>query len=120
MTLKECYESFGGDFDSVLQRLNREQLVEKFVYKFLDDKSFCLFKTSMENKDYAEALRSVHTLKGICQNLSFTKLYESSNITTLALKENDCQKAAESMPQLSEDYHRIINAIKAYQGCKEE
>lgn len=120
MTLKECYESFGGDFDSVLQRLNREQLVEKFVYKFLDDKSFCLFKTSMENKDYAEALRAVHTLKGICQNLSFTKLYESSNITTLALKENDCQKAAESMPQLSEDYHRIINAIKAYQGCKEE
>lgn len=120
MTLKECYESFGGDFDSVLQRLNREQLVEKFIYKFLDDKSFCLFKTSMENKDYAEALRAVHTLKGICQNLSFTKLYESSNITTLALKENDCQKAAESMPQLSEDYHRIINAIKAYQGCKEE
>lgn len=119
MTLKECYESFDGDFDSVLLRLNREQLVEKFVYKFLDDKSFCLFKTSMENGDYDEALRAVHTLKGICQNLSFTKLYESSNITTSALKENDYQKAAESIPQLSEDYHRIINAIKVYQGCKE-
>ncbi len=119
MTLKECYSSFGGDFDSVLLRLSREQLVEKFVYKFLDDKSFHLFKTSMENKDYVEALRAVHTLKGICQNLSFTKLYESSNITTLALKENDYQKAAESMPQLSEDYHLIINAIKVYQSCKE-
>ena len=118
MTLKECYEGLGGDFDSVLLRLNREQLVEKFIYKFLDDKSFCLFKTSMENMDYAEALRAVHTLKGICQNLSFTNLYESSSITTLALKENDYQKAAESMPQLSEDYHRIINAIQMYQSSK--
>ena len=118
MTLKECYSSFGGDFDSVLLRLNREQLVEKFVCKFLDDKSFLMFETSMENKDYDEALRAVHTLKGICQNLSFSKLYESSSITTLALKENDYQKAVDNMPQLSEDYHRVINAIKVYQGCK--
>lgn len=115
MTLKECYASFGGDFDSVLGRLQREQLVEKFVYKFLDDKSFCLFITSMKNRDYTEALRAVHTLKGICQNLSFTKLYESSCFATKALKENDYQKAAASIPQLSEDYHQIINAIRAYQ-----
>ena len=48
--------------------------VQKFVYKFLDDKSFLLFEASMVNKDYAEALRAVHTLKGICQNLSFYQI----------------------------------------------
>lgn len=119
MTLRECYDRFGGDFDSVLGRLQREQLVEKFVYKFLEDKSFCQFITSMANGDYAEALRAVHTLKGICQNLSFTRLYESSCITTLALKSHEYSKAADSIPQLSEDYHRIINAVKAYQGHEE-
>ena len=35
MELRECYTSFGGDFDEVLGRLRREQLVEKFVFKFL-------------------------------------------------------------------------------------
>lgn len=65
MNLKDCYIRFGGDFDEVLSRLRREQSVQKFMYKFLDDKSFHLFEASMENKDYEEALRAVHTLKGI-------------------------------------------------------
>ena len=52
MNLKGCYTKFGGDFDEVLGRLRREQTVLKFVYKFLDDKSFHLFEASMGNKDY--------------------------------------------------------------------
>ncbi len=42
MNLKECYIKFGGDFDEVLGRLRREQTVQKFVYKFLDDKKLLL------------------------------------------------------------------------------
>ena len=120
MNLKDCYIKFGGDFDEVLGRLRREQTVQKFVYKFLDDKSFNLFEVSMGNKDYAEALRAVHTLKGICQNLSFTRLFESSSLVTKALKENDWNKAGDMMPQLSKDYYEIINVIEDFKSCKEE
>ena len=120
MNLKDCYIKFGGDFDEVLGRLRREQSVQKFMYKFLDDKSFHLFEASMENKDYEEALRAVHTLKGICQNLSFSRLYESSSLVTNALKENDYDKAIEMMPQLSEDYHQIIHSVEEYKNSKEE
>ena len=120
MNLKDCYISFGGDFDDVLGRFRREQTVQKFVYKFLDDKSFNLFEVSMRNGDYAEALRAVHTLKGICQNLSFTRLYESSSIATKALKENNYNKAIDMIPQLSNDYYQIINVIKEYMSSKEE
>ena len=51
MDLRDCYIRFGGDFDEVLGRLRREQTVQKFVYKFLDDKSFDLLETSMGNKN---------------------------------------------------------------------
>lgn len=50
MELRECYTSFGGDFDEVLGRLRREQLVEKFVFKFLADKSFQLFEEPWRRK----------------------------------------------------------------------
>ena len=120
MNLKDCYLKFGGDFDEVLGRLRREQTVLKFVYKFLDDKSFSLFEASMVKKDYSEALRAVHTLKGICQNLSFTKLFESSSLVTNALKENDWNKAVDMMPKLSKDYYETINVIKDFKNSREE
>lgn len=119
MDLKSCYVKFGGDFDEVLGRLRREQLVQKFVYKFLDDKSFQLFETSMEQKNYEEALRAVHTLKGIAQNLFFTQLFESSQIITKALKENDVDTAIDMMPQLSKDYHVIIDVVEEFKKSKE-
>ena len=120
MNLKDCYIKLGGDFNEVLGRLRREQIIQKFIYKFLDDKSFLLFEASMENKDYVEALRAIHTLKGICQNLSFTRLFESSSLVTKALKEDDWNKALDMMPQLSKDYHAIINAIEELKISKEE
>lgn len=120
MNLKDCYISFGGDFDGVLERLRREQTVQKFVYKFLDDKSFELFETAMKNQDYKEALRAVHTLKGICQNLSFDRLYASSSLVTNALKENDYDKAVKWMPKLSDDYSQIVNMVKEYKKSREE
>ena len=120
MDLKDCYIKFGGDFDEVLGRLRREQTIQKLVYKFLDDKSFRLFEASMGNKDYAEALRAVHTLKGICQNLSFTRLLESSSLVTKALKENDWNRAVEMMPQLSKDYGEMIDVIEDFKKSMEE
>lgn len=118
MNLKECYTKFGGDYDAVLGRLRREQLVQKFVYKFLDDPSFQLFETSMERKDYAEALRGVHTLKGVCQNLSFDRLFEISSQITNALKANDYDKAIEMTPQLERDYYEVIHAVEELKNAE--
>ena len=120
MDLKDYYMKTGGSFDEVLGRLRREQTVRKFVCKFLDDKSFHLFETSMGDKDYDEALRAVHTLKGICQNLSFARLFESSSLVTKALKENDWNQAVDMMPRLSRDYYELINAIEELKRSKEE
>ena len=120
MNLKDCYIKFGGDFDEVLGRLRREETVQKFAFKFLDYKSFSLFESSIGSKDYEDALRAVHTLKGICQNLSFTRLFESSSLVTNALKENDWNKAVDMMPKLSKDYYETINVIKDFKNSREE
>ena len=120
MNLKDCYIKFGGDFDEVLGRLRREETVQKFAFKFLDDKSLSLFESSIGSKDYEDALRAVHTLKGICQNLSFTRLFESSSLVTNALKENDWNKAVDMMPKLSKDYYETINVIKDFKNSREE
>ena len=101
MNLKDCYMKFGGDFDEVVGRLRREQTIQKFVYKFLDDKSFSCLKRLWEIKTMPRLLELFIHSKGICQNLSFTRLFESSSLVTKALKENDWNTAVEMMPKLS-------------------
>ena len=78
------------------------------------------FRNLFTNSWTIKALRAVHTLKGICQNLSFTRLFESSNLVTKALKENDWNTAVEMMSKLSMDYYEIINVIKEFKSSGEE
>ena len=49
MELRDCYAEFGGDYKEVLGRLEREQTVQKFVLKFLDDKSFSSLETDRKS-----------------------------------------------------------------------
>lgn len=120
MELKECYNRLSGDFDDVFRRLRREQTVQKFIFKFLEDESFSKLEESIANKNNEEAFRAAHTLKGICQNLSFTKLYNSSADLTEALRACDKQKAANIFPEVSHDYHQTINAIREYKEFQEK
>ncbi len=117
MTLKECY-SIIGNYDEVMKRLPRENMVMKFVFRFLDDKSFDQLMTNIEKADYKEAFMAAHTIKGVCQNLSLTRLYESSHLITDALRnENpDVKLISELAEKVREDYTVTVNTIKTFKA----
>lgn len=112
MTLKECYVALEGDYNDVMSRLMTEKLVSKFVLKFLNDGSYNNLVQSLKDGNIEVAFRAAHTLKGVCQNLSFTKLYQSSNDMTEALRSNDTSKADELMVKVEADYLQTVSAIQ--------
>ncbi len=113
MTVKECYSALEGDYESVISRLMTEKLVHKFILKFLADPSFENLTNAMKSENYDEAFREAHTLKGVCQNLSLTKLYSSSSSMTEALRNGEYEEAANLLPQVEADYMQTIGAIKS-------
>lgn len=115
MTIQECYAALEGDYQEVLGRLYSEALVTKFVGKFLADQSYQLLESSLKAGDYDEAFRAAHTLKGVTQNLSFTKLYKSSHEITEALRTKDYDRAVQLLPQVTADYDQTAAAIHAFQ-----
>ena len=115
MTLQECYTALEGNFDSVVGRLRSEKLVQKFVVKFLDDKSFDLLVSSLAEGNVEEAFRACHTIKGMCQNLSFTKLEQSSSALTEVLRGGDLEGGRAGLDGLRADYEQTVTAIRAYQ-----
>lgn len=112
MNLKECYNAIGGDYESVLSRLMTEKLVNRFVLKFLNDASYENLVNSLKDENIEEAFRAAHTLKGVCQNLSFDRLFESSNAITEALRDGNTTKANEILPKVESDYKQTVDAIK--------
>lgn len=113
MSLRICYEALGGDYDAVLGRLRSEQLVQKFVLKFMNEGSFNELMEAIEAKDGGAAFRAAHTLKGVCLNLSFDKLFDSSNRLCDALRPGWTENAPALAEAVEADYRQTIAAIAA-------
>lgn len=115
MTLQECYAAMGGDYANAIGRLRSERLVQKFVLKFLNDGSYDLLCRSLEEKNYEEAFRAAHTIKGVCQNLSFTLLGKSSSELSEALRHGYTPEADALTEQVKAEYQQTAQAIRAFQ-----
>ncbi len=116
MTLQECYAAMGGSYDDAIARLRSEKLVQKFVLKFLNDGSYDLLCRSIEAQDYGEAFRAAHTIKGVCQNLSFNKLADSSARLTETLRDGWNESAGALVEEVKADYLVTAEAIRAFAG----
>ena len=107
MTLQECYAAMGGDYNDAIGRLRSERLVQKFVLKFAEDGSY-----SLADSNYDEAFRAAHTIKGVCQNLSLTRLADSSSALCESLR-GGTPPASGLAEQVSTDYQETISAIRS-------
>ena len=115
MTLKECYEAIGGNYEEVIGRLRSERLVQKFTLKFLDDKSLELLEKSLKEENYEEAFRAAHTIKGVCQNLSIDKLQASSSRLCESLRNGYTPESDALAEEVRADYSQTAAAIEAFQ-----
>ena len=120
MTIQECYQKLGGDFAGVEQRLRSVSLIKRFITKFLEDDSFSNLFQAMQAGKREEAFRAAHTLKGVCANLSFTRLCASASALTEALRPQGEVLPAQALPLLEEvsrDYRITVDAIRRYLGA---
>lgn len=116
MTLEECYAAMGGDYADAMGRLRSERMIQKFVLKFPKDESFDLLCRSWEEKNYTEAFRASHTIKGICQNLSITRLGISAARLTDALRGGWTPPADTLVEEVKRDYRDTVDAIAAFEA----
>ena len=112
MTISQCYEMLGGDYQQAISRFQIERLVVKFAVMFKQDESFVSLKKALQENNAEEAFRHAHTLKGVCANLSFTKLYNSAGCLTESLRNGTFPDNLDQLfSQVEEDYQATIYAL---------
>lgn len=115
MNVKQCYEQIGGNYDDVMSRLRTDDRIKRFLGKVAEDKSYELLLESLKTQNIEEAFRAAHTLKGICLNLSLTRLYGSACALTEVLRgKTEYDAAFEPLVEkVKEDYAVTVAGILA-------
>ena len=117
MELEELYKEVGGNFEDVKRRLFNEDFIKKFVLKFKDDDTYHHLIETFNQREYKEAFRYIHTLKGTSVNLGFDDLYHTSCDLTECLREkeslteDELKKAQSLLEMVSKDYQKVIDLI---------
>ena len=116
MTLEECYTAMGANYQDVLKRFYKSDMIRRFVKMFLQDDSFRLLTDAMAKQDVKEAFRAAHTLKGVCLNLGFDNLSSPAVALTEILRAGTFEGAAEQYAIVKTEYDRTIKAIELYES----
>ena len=117
MQLQDFYVLTGGDFAAVKGRFFKEEMIERFVLRFLEDPSFGELSRALEGKTVTEAFRAAHTLKGVCSNLGFDRLGNSSSELTEYLRGReqalvDWEQCRLLFGKVAEDYGQVTETIR--------
>ena len=116
MQIKEFYEAVGGDYEDAKIRLVNDDMLTRFVIMFLEDSSFKCLSEELPKKNYGEAFRAVHTIKGLSRNLGFDQLGDSAANLTETLRKwqsipVDEDASREQFRQLETEYRKVVNEI---------
>lgn len=107
-------EQGGVDVNGALERfMGSEALLERFLKRFLQEKSLPVLKAALDMGDTQAAAGVVHSLKGISGNLSLTVLFERTTAQLAQLRAGDLAGARQAMAGVEEAYTAAADAIRA-------
>ncbi len=112
MTVKEFYDSIGGDYDTVFSQLLKDERIAKFAKRFAEDPTYSQLIASLNNKDYDTAFRMAHTLKGVAANLAFKEFGKASSDLTEILRAKDIASVEQALAKVTTEYEKLISAIQ--------
>lgn len=103
----------GVDLESAMERfMNNDALLERFLKKFPADPNYQKLVDSMEADNIEDAFAAAHTLKGLCGNLSLAAMQAVVSEQTELLRSGKGAEAKEMMPQVTQEYEKIIAVIE--------
>ncbi len=114
--MKQELIAWGVNWDDVKDRfMGNEDLVEKFMFKFLNDKSFSNLTLGMQKKDANEAFAGCHSLKGVTGNLALDGMREDVLALTEILRAGSLDGADELYQKIKKSHDELIAIIKKYE-----
>ena len=109
----EAFKAVGIDIEDALSRVTgNEVLLQSLLKTYAEDDQFSILKDSLRHRDLQRAINACHCLKGMCGNLSMTKLFELFTQQLAYLRESNWDEAEKLMPQIEKSHYAILSAVQ--------
>ena len=74
MTLKELYQTIGGDYDQAIKVLRVEKLMDKHIRRMAKNQVIDKLLAAGDSMDPEQLFETSHAVKGVCGNLGLTAI----------------------------------------------
>lgn len=103
MTLEEFYNHMGGSYEDILRRLGDEGRIRRILSMMLQDDTVVSLDTALKKKDFEQAFRAAHTLKGVALNLELVHLQKmAAELTDILRNKQDDERIFPLLEELKE------------------
>ena len=102
----------GIDISDALPRfMGNEALLERFLKKFLQDENYRRLQDAVRDGNLEGAITASHTLKGLCGNLSLSRLYSLFARQVDFFRSDGLAEGAALMDEISDAHQEAVRAI---------
>lgn len=124
MTIQELYAAMDGSYESVKRILPMDKMIEKFLPRLLDDKSFGKLKHARENNnDPKELFEAAHAMKGVLANLGLDNLSKMASVVAEEFRQGksrtmDDDALNSHLDALEKKFESTLEHIRNYVASK--
>ena len=115
--LFELYTRIGADYTDARQRFGSEKTIERFIRRFVEDRTFENLKSAYDSKDEKAIYYEICEFAEICGSLSLNRLSETAGVIMEAYRpanvlNRETFHVNDLFDTLFQQYYRTIEAIK--------
>ena len=119
MTVRELYETLGGDYKEAMSRLMNDQFASLMLKKFLANNEYGKMAEAFAQGDRASAFRYSHNLKGVCLNLELGRLAGTASAICDSVRGGaPTADLAAMAKQAEEEYALVMEGIRSLQASQ--
>lgn len=113
MTGQEAFQELGFPYEELVARFSgNEKLAERFLKKFVEDKTYGALCQAIEEDDYAKIEGFAHTLKGVAANLDLQSIFHYAEAVVKAVRQKQYSEIPPLFELLQQSYEQVIFVLK--------
>ena len=120
MTIRELYDTIGGNYDQAVRVMKSDRLIDKYIRKLKSSNVGEMLEKAGASMDATALFESAHAMKGVCANLGLDSLAGAADEITEEFRPGNSRKLSDDevrakLQAIAQRYADTAQSISRYE-----